>query len=262
MIRRRRVAATRGLVLLCLLVAGLASTARAHTDIELQIAETNRQLAAEPGNAALLLKRGDLQRRHIDYEAAAADFAAARALDPNLALIDFYEGRLALEQGQAARANALLTAYLESSSGHAAAWVLRGKALMLIGRDDAAAGDFETAIGLSESPGPDLYRMNVIALLRAGRPTDALARVDAGLANLPGEVNLLGLGTDIALAENQPTLAQAYLASLPAGLFRVERWAARQARAECLEGEALVRREQCLGEAQEALELLLSTSPG
>ena len=123
-----------------------ASMALGHPDLVLQIEALDKQIASDPENAELLCKRGDLHRRHQDFEAAANDFRAARATEPNYAPIDFLEGELMLDVGKPELAEHLLSRYLVTRPGHAFAWVLRGKAFIRLGKPEMAANDFTTAI--------------------------------------------------------------------------------------------------------------------
>jgi hypothetical protein len=82
----------------------------------------------------------------------------------------------------------------------------------------------------------------------------ALAAVDAGLEQLPGEINLIGLGTDISLAQGQQAVAERYLSRLPPALLRVERWERRAQRAACLANEGNDAHSRCMVEARAELQ--------
>jgi len=239
-------AMVRGVLLVGLLLFGSISVATAHTDLEQQIAALSEQLQSNPGNAELLLQRGDLYRRHMEYVAAEQDFTQARLADPDNRLIDFYEGRLSLETGKPEKAVGFLREYLETDPETASAWVLLGRAELELEAPNRAAEDFSRAIDLSARPAPDLYRLLALSLLADNRPADALRAVDAGLDRIPGEVNLLGLGIDISLAVQQPVAAQGYLTQLPEGLLRVKRWGRRAELTTCLTNENESVLNQCL----------------
>jgi len=113
-----------------------------HPDLVLQIEVLDAKIQAGEVNAELLIKRGDLYRRHQDYSAAAQDFEAARELSPDNTLIDFYQGRLQLENGHPAAAEHHLAFYLSSNNLHARAWMLRGEANIQLGKPEIAARYF------------------------------------------------------------------------------------------------------------------------
>jgi predicted Zn-dependent protease len=238
-----------------IVLLALAPAARAHPDLLMQIEALDVEIEAQPGNADLLIRRGDLYRRHLDYPASARDFATARQADPSNTSLDFYEGRLLLDRGDAEDSEALLSRYLERHPKHALAWVLRGKANIRMQAPEAAAGYFAKAIEVSDRPSPELYRLNVLALVAAGdsKLTKARSVVDSGLQRFALEVTLLGLGTDIALAQNQPEAAQRYMNVLPQALRNLPQWQERLKLADCLATAETADRAACLGTAQDKM---------
>ena len=246
-------AMARWATLVSLFLLGSCPPAIAHSDLELQIKNLSAQLESQADNAQLLLQRGDLHRRHMDYSAAARDFSQARKSDHENPLVDFHEGRLALETGAFLEAVDLLQAYLAAEPGNASGWVLLGEAELGRGEPGQAAEHFSRAIGLSARPAPELFRLWVLALLADERPVDALAAVDAGLERVPGEVNLLGLGIDISLATEQPAIAQDYLDELPGRLLRLDRWSRRAEYTSCLSKGTDPQVERCLQEVSAGL---------
>lgn len=230
-----------------------AAVAIAHPDLLQQIEALSRQLQADPGNGELLLKRGDLYRRHLDFAAAERDFGAAREADPANPLNDFFSGRLALEAGDARHADALLGRYLRHRPEDATARVLRGKAAMTLDEPARAAEGFARAIEGTPRPSPELYRLRVLALVASGEHGKALEVVDSGLARMPGEVNLIALGADTALAAGDPDRAAAYLSLAPEALFRIERWHRLRERVICGGDKGSTNDEDCRDRAAEAL---------
>lgn len=223
---------------LLIALSTLAPPAWGHPDLMLQIEVLTAKLQLQPAEAELLVQRGDLYRRHEDFTAAAEDFTAARNIQPDFPTLDYYQGRLFLEMGDAGLAEALLSRYLVSHADHAAAWALLGQARLSLGQAEAAAADYQQAINRSEKPSPSLYRLQVVALVTAGPSHRESARevVDTGLDHFPLEVSLLGLGTDIALAENAPEVAAGYIETLPHSIRKLARWQSR------------IELQQCLGE--------------
>lgn len=233
----------------------MVPVAIAHTDLELQIQALDQQLANDPHNEELLLRRGDLYRRHEDFELAAQDFEAVRGVNPANSEVNFYQGRLALETGHAEQAQVFLSSYVQSDPRHAAAWVMLGRAELQINLIAAAAQSFDTAIGLSEAPSPELYRLKALALVADNRAYESLQAIDVALEQWPGQVNLVGPGCDIALAQNLPGRAQAYLDDLPSQLLAIDRWRERANRIACLlHPNAGQKQNECLAQSRRDLQ--------
>lgn len=215
-------------VLLCSLL--LSGEGIAHPDIGVQVRLLDAEIAARPGDVERLLRRGDLARREGRFDEANADFVRARELEPGRVEIDFLEGRLRLDRGDALAAERLFSRYLGRQPGHASAWAARGEARFAAGRMLAAAEDFGTAVRLAERPAPALYLAWASALQRAGEAhwEAALDAIDDGLGRFPTEVSLLGLGTDIALALGETQRGLRYLQVLPGSIRELPRWRDRE----------------------------------
>jgi tetratricopeptide (TPR) repeat protein len=226
----------------------LPATAFGHPDLVLQIETLDRKIQAGEANAELLIKRGDLHRRHRDFAAAARDFEAARKLSPGNTLIDFYQGRLQLESGNPGAAERHLALYLSSNGRHARAWMLRGEANIQLGRPEIAADYFDRAIQTANAPSPGLYRQLILSRVAIGETAWGAAAnaADTGLARFGTEVTLLGLGIDIALARNQPGEARRYLSLLPGALHSVPEWGERIRNTECISSSPNTERAACL----------------
>lgn len=245
---------------LCFIAAVLliaANSALGHPDLIQQIKALDEQLATDPENVELLCKRGDLHRRHEDFKSAERDFKLARAADPDHAAIDFLEAELLLDMGQPEPAEKMLSRYLSLLPGHGYAWVLRGKAYIRLGKPASAAQDFASAIRVSPRPSPEVYRLQIMSLAAGGSDhiDETLKAVDTGLDRFPYEVNLLGIGVDIALAANRVEHARKYLANLPGKLDALPQWAARINTAECQENADPDRDSVCLEEARGRLDM-------
>lgn len=218
--RRRYIA-----LILLFWISGLA----AHPELRSQIDELSQAIAVLPIEADSLIQRGDLYRRHGDYEAAAQDFSTARTLQPQHHLIDFYEARLALEQANPEMAERLLSQFLTVHPNHAAGLTLRGKARAAQARFREAADDYAAAIAMTPTPSPAQY-LNLARLLKqAGSDhlPDAWAALDEGLDRFPTDVALLGIATDLALKVGEQDRAASYLKAVPRAVRALPQWQAR-----------------------------------
>lgn len=217
-------------------LSALSVAVVAHPDLTLQIESLDIQLESNPTDSELLTKRGDLYRRHEDYPAAAKDFAAARKINPDNSLLDFYDAHLLFDSGEPEAAELSFKKYLGNHPQHAKAWALLGETSIHLKNPESAATYFANAIRYANSASPSLYRSRILSLLLVGqlRWDEASRVVDQGLQHFGLEVSLLGLGIDIALAGNQPQQAKKYLDQLPAALHSLPQWESRLTSVNCL----------------------------
>ena len=226
----------------CLLLAGglmLPAVLPAHTDLMVRIEMLTGQLENDPTDINALIQRGELYRRHGDFELSSADLAKARELDPADPMLDWYEGRLALDAGDYKNADQLMSRYLVSHPEHAVAWHQRAKARVGLEEYLLAADDFSKAIELSDQPGPGLYRSLALSTVAAGSEHIPAAEeaVQVALGWFPGEVSILGLATDLSLAQSDTRLAQSYMSGISKRLLELPQWRFREAVRVCLEGD-------------------------
>ena len=242
----------RCLLVLMLVPLSWASPCHAHPDLVNQIEHQSDLIETNPDDISALLKRGELYRRHQEFERSAADFRRARKIAPSHSLLNWYEGLLAFDTFDFQRANRLLSQYLQANPQHAAAWYWRGKARVGMAQYAAAAEDFSRAIETNARPSPILYRAKVLALLASGwDQTDrAVETVAEGLGHFPREINLLGLAVDLALVASDTDSAVSHFSRLDTRLLELPQWQFRQATWHCVAGNT--------EKAREAFETLLS----
>jgi tetratricopeptide (TPR) repeat protein len=217
--------------LLCaVLLAGATLSASAHGDLHGQIQALSAQLADEPRNVGLLLRRAELYRDHGQWALAAADYDRVESLSPGLAALHLGRGRLWLAAGRLPEARAALDRFLALEPAHAEALANRGRVGMAQSRFAEAARDFGEAIAVSRSPDAELYLAHADALL-ASDPALAdasLAVLDAGAARL-GRPVVLGLrAVEIEGRRGHVDAALARLDALRAGMARQEAWLERR----------------------------------
>jgi tetratricopeptide (TPR) repeat protein len=221
------------LAIACLVVSGVAV---AHPEIELQIAELDREIAAHPGQAELYLRRGELHRIHQSWAEAEADFATARSAAPDLAVVDFHLGRMLLDAGRVAEAKETLDRFLAREPAHVEGLATRAQALAELGRHRAAAEDLTRAIAAvpeSGRPKPSYYLDRARALERTGQLDEAVRGLDEGLLRLGQPVTLQLYAIELDLARDRYDAALARLDRIAAASERQESWLVR--RAEILE---------------------------
>jgi tetratricopeptide (TPR) repeat protein len=177
-------------------VAGLAiflgsfGPAAAHDDLHGRIADATREIAAQPGTAALYLKRGELYRLHRAWSLAARDYDSALRLAPTLSAVHFARGRMLLESGRPLEAKRSLDTFLATDPDNVSALVERARVQVRLGRVREGAGDFGRAIGLLAKPEPEYYAERARALADAGQLDEAIGGLDESRAKLGSIVAL------------------------------------------------------------------------
>lgn len=169
-------------LLLLLCASGL--TVFSHGVLDAQIADATRAIAADPNNAQLYVRRGELHRLHRDWPHALADFAQAERRAPADPAYLLGRARVHYDCSLDREAIESLNAYLARRPGSELALVLRAQAHSRMGAHKPAAADYAAAIRASQEPQPDWYLGRAIALAALADDAGALAAIDAGLARL------------------------------------------------------------------------------
>lgn len=145
----------------------------AHGSLPHNIIASTQEIDRTPFEASLYLRRGELYRLHRDWGRAQADFDRAAVLDPQLAMVDLYVGRLLLEAGRPESALTRLSRYLEIDPESAQARVARARTWGALGRPLDAAADYSLALARHQTP--ELYLERAAVLADAGEEYLALA---------------------------------------------------------------------------------------
>jgi tetratricopeptide (TPR) repeat protein len=207
--------------------------AAAHGPIHEQIAALTSRIEADPQNAALYLKRGELQSHDRHWDEALADYARAAQLDPTLAAVDLARGKTLLHAGSPDRAKSALDRFLAAHPEHAEALATRARALVILGQRLVATADYARAIAATESrgrPNPEYYLERARAL--AGEGGDHIGRalrgLEEGIERLGPIMSLQLEAITLELAGKRYDAALARLDALAAQSPRQEPWLARR----------------------------------
>lgn len=211
----------------------------AHSDLSLQIDGLSRQLKLEPDSPELLLKRGDLQRRHENWDLARADFTRVREVKPGNPTVDWFEGRMEVEAGRPLEGVALLDRFLLAQPHQVIALQNRAQGYLQLELPLLAARDFQTVIRVSENPAPALFSASALAFVAAGSDffPDAMIVTNQGLSIFPGEIVLTGIATDLSLAQADTDTASKLVRQLPASIQNLPQWQTRIALLDCQAGD-------------------------
>jgi len=187
------------LLFLLLMLAAPAPLAHAHGELDRQIAEVTERIRRSPKDATLHLQRAELHRQHGDPDAAFADVAQVRKLDPKLADADFTEGRVLLDAGRLAEARSAFDRFLAARPDHPIALWHRAQCLIQLDQRPLADADLKRCLEVVPEPTPDLFLARAANLERLGRSAEALTVVDAGRKRL-GDLAVLQLAAVDLLA--------------------------------------------------------------
>lgn len=206
-----------GRVAPALAVAALSwSLAAGHAELQVVIDELDQRIAADPRNADLYLRRGEMHRLHRDWPAALADYERAATLDPSLHEVDLFRGRMYLDAEQPREALAAFDRFLAARPGDVRALVHRAEARVRLGDAEGGAGDYTAAIeGLlreGRSPTPEMFIERSRALAAAGpeHREAALRGLEQGIGLLgrPITLELEALELEVALGRTEAALAR------------------------------------------------------
>lgn len=215
-------------------VAGFAllapRPAPAHADLLLQVEEITKDIAKDPGNAELYLRRGELLRGHADFEKAAQDFDIAQRLNPSLDAVELSRGRLYSDSGWLLSAKACLDGYLEKWPKDAGALTTRAQVLTRLQLRLEASRDYIRAIAASTDPGPELFIERAQALSNEGAEylSEALHALDEGVKRLGQLVTLQLLAIDLELKQQNYDNALSRLEKVAEKSPRKESWLVRR----------------------------------
>ncbi|MEV6520505.1 tetratricopeptide repeat protein [Longispora sp. NPDC051575] len=121
-------------------------------DPALALADLGRVLAIDPGHVDALVNRANLRVELGDLDGAETDARAGLALAPREPLLLCTLGLVVSERGDLAGAERLLSRALEHDPDLVAAWTNRAAVRFEAGELDAAAGDLDRAVGLTDDP--------------------------------------------------------------------------------------------------------------
>ena len=201
----------------------------AHGDLHEQIVAVTAQLAREPGNAELHLKRAELHRAHETWLDAAKDYDSPATLAPELFAVELGRGKMLLAAGKPADAVKALDRFIAKKPDFADAFITRARAKANLAEHPAAAADYAHAIKLTARPEPEVYIERAHALAAAARGPDAVRTLDDGIAKLGPLVTLMLPAIELEVRAKNFDAALARVDRLTAAAPRKETWLARRA---------------------------------
>ena len=198
-------ATVRFLTVAACLLAGGAPSARAHGELHDLIDQMSREIARHPRDPDLYLKRAELHRAHLGWDAAMADIERAAALTNQWPQLHLARAMLYLDTQWFESAVEAATRYLKHEPTNGLALITRARARVKLGQNLDAAEDYTHAIRNAASQGPELYVERAQALGAAGgsHVDEAIRGLDDGLRNIGPIVTLHLAAIDLEIKANR-----------------------------------------------------------
>ena len=237
------------------------ATPSVHDDLERQIALLTEELRSSPGDETLLIQRGDLLRRHREWDAAFADLAGVHALRRSQAFV-LARTRLFRDLGFLRAATVETDGHLLVSPQDAQVRILRAEILELRGLHARALAGFDRALAELEHPEPDHYiaraRIAVACIeLGEGAVARALKGLDEGIARLGPIPSLQLAAIELELSRKNFDAALERLTTVSDQSGRTETWLAHRGRILLAAG----RKDQALAAYEASLAAIRSLKP-
>ncbi len=151
-----------------------AANVLAHDGLHEQIIAVTKEIAKEPNNANLYLKRAELYRLHEEWKNSEKDFNRAEKLNPNLAVVDLGRGKLWLDAKRFSSAKSALERFLTKEPNSFEAVLTLARVSSKLNQTENAVIYFTQAIALSPKDSAEIYLERSLLLGERGRFDEAL----------------------------------------------------------------------------------------
>ena len=201
-----------------------------HGDVHLQIVALTEEIAKNPKNAELHLRRAELHRTHQDWDSAYADYERVSALDPAMTVVDLGRGKMFLEANWPHSARITLDRFLKKHTNSVEGFATRARALVKLSERLLAVSDYTSALRFSTEPRPELYLERAQALTAEGKKhyEEALKGLDEGIKKLGPLVTLQLYAIDVEIKQGRHDAALERLERVATQSPRKETWLARR----------------------------------
>ncbi len=220
----------RWLALATFIVAMDGPAARAHGPDHEVIVALTAELARNPGDAELLLHRGERYRSHGDLASARLDFQAALSNNPACHPARLRLALVARDQDQLPESLRLLDQTLANQPTNLLARVARADVLIRSGRPGEAIPEYDRILAESPQPRPDLFlsRSRTILAHDTNGWARALDGIEDGIRRLGPVPSLQLHALELEERGGRVDAALARIDSIMEGMDRRERWLARR----------------------------------
>ncbi|MCA1622784.1 MAG: hypothetical protein LC768_14875 [Acidobacteria bacterium] len=194
----------------------------AHDGLHEQIIAVTKEIAKEPNNANLYLKRAELYRLHEEWKNSEKDFDRAEKLNPNLSVVDLGRGKLWLDAKRFSSAKLALEKFLTREPNSFEGVITMARVSSKLKQTKNAVKYFTQAIALSPKDSAEIYLERSQTLAEVGKINEALRGLDEGIERFGGLVVLQNAAIDLEVKLRCYDAALARLDKLAAPMPRKE----------------------------------------
>lgn len=214
---KKTIAHQKAALLLLLLSLACSGISQAHPALESRLKSINAQLQKQPGDAELLLSRGNLYLEHGEPEMALPDLQQATLREPTLSEAWFTRARIEAELGkteEALHSNSTFLTLLQQAPASAAVvsgLVQQGDIYRAASRPAEAARSYQRAIAASAKPTPEQYLLLAETQQQNKEYDAAIQSIELAIKQQGDLPQLLEKATAIELARQNPQAALVWL---------------------------------------------------
>jgi tetratricopeptide (TPR) repeat protein len=194
----------------------------AHDGLHEQIIAVTKEIAKEPNNANLYLKRAELYRLHEEWKNSEKDFDRAEKLNSNLAVVDLGRGKLWLDSKRFSSAKLALEKFLSKEPQSFEGVITIARVSAKLKQPENAVKYFTQAILLSPKDSAEIYLERSQTLAEAGKIDEAMRGLDEGIERFGGLVVLQNYAIDLEVKRKRYDAALARLDRLAETMPRKE----------------------------------------
>jgi len=198
----------------------------AHEGIHEQIEQVTKEIAGNPKDANLYLRRGELFRFHGEVKRALADYASAERLNPQLDAVDLCRGHLYYDRNEYTLAEKYFVRFLAKHPENVDGLLTRARLFAAMKKYQQAVQDYTEAIRLTAEPTPEFYieKANALSAQGEAHRQQAIATLNEGVAKLGPIVTLQLPAIDLDVQAKNYDSALQRIDSLMAQSDRKESW--------------------------------------
>ena len=218
------------LIVVLLLLSSLS--AWAHPGFETQLRDIEKLIEANPTDARLYLRRGELYRVHRDWKQAESDLRHALKLDPEMIVVEQSLARLMLDSDRPQAAIQPLRRFLKVRPNDTKGLELLSRSYMRTGNHLEAAKSYSATLASVRNgrPRPEYYLERARALREAGpqHMKETLAGLDDGLRALDFPVTLQLYAIEVEMLHQRYDEALKRIDQIASSSARKESWLIRR----------------------------------